>query len=171
MDSIAIFSVRKHFSVVSTSIPLPTTLAKSDSIVVTMAFERPDAGLTSGSLRVYSNDERQSAKQVRLVGTVLTTDVEDEVLEPSSVLVLDVVPHPVSESAVIRMQVFHSEMLRDARIIIRDLVGQHIATILAGDIVDGEQRFDLPRNIPTGSYIISVESNLVRQSIPLIINR
>ena len=171
VDSIAIFTVRKHFSVVSTSIPLPTTLAKSDSIVVTMAFERPDAGTTSGSLRVYSNDERQSAKQVRLLGVVLATDVEEEAIEPSSVFVLDVLPHPVSERAVVRMQVYHSEMLRGASIIIYDLIGQHIATIFNGDVADGEQQFALPENIPTGSYIVTVESKLVRLSIPLIINR
>ncbi|MCX6140839.1 MAG: peptide-N-glycosidase F-related protein [Candidatus Kapabacteria bacterium] len=171
VDSLGIFSVKKHFSVVSTSKPLPATLAKGDSITVTLAFARPDAGNTSGSIRVYCNDERQSAKQVRLLGSVLTTGVEDESIEPSSVVVFDVVPHPVTDAGTVRLQVYRSDLLRDAQIIVRDLVGRQIATIYRGDIAEGEQRFDLPTTIPTGTYVVSVESGLVRQTIQLVITR
>ncbi|MBK6419974.1 MAG: hypothetical protein IPF79_12395 [Ignavibacteria bacterium] len=171
VDSLAIFSVRKHFFLVSTSVALPATLAKGDSIVVILAFERPDAGTTSGSIRVYSNDERQSAKQVRLVGTVGTTSVDDNVIDPTSVFVLDVVPHPVADHGTVRLQVYRPELLRDAQIIVRDLVGRQIVAIHRGDLAAGEQRFELPTSIPSGSYRISVESTMVRQTIPLVITR
>jgi len=171
VDSLAIFSVRKHFSVVSSSVPLPAILGPTDSIIVTMAFERPDAGTTSGSVRVYSNDERSSAKQIRLIGTVLVTGVDDGFIEPSMVVVLDVVPHPIADAGTVRLQVYRADLLQDAKIVVRDLVGRLVATIHQGNISDGEQRFDIPTSIPSGSYIVSVESNIIRQSIPLVITR
>lgn len=171
VDSLAIFSVRKHFSVVSTSAPLPAVLAKGDSIVVVLAFDRPDAGTTSGSIRVYSNDERQSAKQVRLIGTVGATSVDDNVIDPTSAFVVDVVPHPVADKGTVRLQVYRPELLLDAQIIVRDLVGRHIASIHRGNLAAGEQRFELPATLPSGSYRISVESTMVRQTIPLVITR
>ena len=170
IDSVAIFSVRKHFSVVSTSVPLPATLQQGDSIVVTLAFERPDAGLTSGSIRVYCNDERNLARQVRLIGTVGTTSVNDDT-DVSSVLACDVVPHPVTEHGTLRLQVYQAELLRSSTITVRDLVGQIVAVIHRGDIENGEVRFDVPTTLASGSYTISIESEYVRHAIPLVITR
>ena len=170
VDSLAIFSVRKHFSVVSTSVSLPATIQQGDSIVVTVAFERPDAGLTSGSMRVYCNDERNSARQVRLVGTVGTTSVNDEA-DVSSVLACDIVPHPVTDQGVLRLQVYQSDMLRTCMITIRDLTGQIIATIHQGDVSNGEVRFDIPASLVSGTYAVSIESDHVRYAMPLVITR
>jgi hypothetical protein len=170
VDSVSAFSVRRHFSVTSTSIPLPATLAQGDSLVVTIAFERPDAGTTSGSLRVFCNDERNPAKQVRLVGTVLVTGVDDA-FEPTMAVVMDVVPQPVMESAEVRLQVYRSDLLTDAEIVVRDLMGRHIATIHRGALAQGEQRFTIPASLPSGSYVVTIESALVRQSVPMLITR
>ena len=169
VDSLTIFSVRKHFFLVSTSKQLPTTLQPGDSIVVTLAFERPDAGTTSGSIRVYSNDERNSAKQVRLVGVVGTTDVNEEVIDPSMVVVGDVVPHPVRDQSTLRLQVYREDLLAGAQIIVRDLVGRAVATLHAGNLAAGEHAFTIPTELPVGSYVITIESAVVRQTIPLLI--
>lgn len=170
VDSVSAFSVRRHFSVVSTSVPLPVTLAEGDSVVVTVAFDRPDAGTTSGSLRVFCNDERNAAKQVRLVGTVLVTGVDDT-FEPSMAVVMDVVPQPVTESATVRLQVYRADLLVDAEIVVRDLMGRVVSTIHRGALAEGEQRIAVPASIPSGSYVVSIESPLVRQSIPMVITR
>lgn len=169
VDSLTIFSVRKHFFLVSTSKQLPTTLQAGDSIVVTLAFERPDAGTTSGSIRVYTNDERNSAKQVRLVGVVGTTDVNEEIVDPSMVVVGDVVPHPVRDNATLRLQVYREDLLAGGQVIVRDLVGRIVATIHAGNLSAGEHTFAIPTSLPIGSYVISIESSVVRQTIPLVI--
>jgi hypothetical protein len=169
VDSLTIFSVRKHFFLVSTSQQLPVTLQAGDSLVVTLAFERPDAGTTSGSIRVYTNDERNSAKQVRLVGVVGTTDVNEEIVDPSMVVVGDVVPHPVRDNATLRLQVYREDLLAGGQVIVRDLVGRIVATIHAGNLSAGEHTFAIPTSLPIGSYVISIESSVVRQTIPLVI--
>jgi hypothetical protein len=169
VDSLAIFSVRKHFTVVSTSTPLPATLEQGDSIVVTVEFERPDAGLTSGSMRVYCNDERNAARQVRLVGRVGTTSVDES--DVSSVLACDIVPHPVTDHGTLRVQVYQSELLRESTIAIRDLMGQVVAIVHRGDVSNGEVRFDIPTSLASGSYTVSIESEYVRHAIPLVITR
>jgi hypothetical protein len=166
----AIFSVRKHFSIVSTSKQLPVTLEQGDSIVVTLAFDRPDAGLTSGSIRVYCNDERNLARQVRLIGTVGTTSVHDET-EISSILACDIVPHPVADQGTLRLQVYQGELLRASTVAVRDLIGQTVAVIYRGDIENGEVRFDIPTSLASGSYTVSIESEYVRHAIPLVITR
>lgn len=170
VDSMAIFSVRKHFAIVSTSMALPATLQHGDSIVVIVAFERPDAGLTSGSIRVYCNDERNLAKQVRLLGNVGTTSVHDD-LDVSTVLACDVVPHPITDNGTLRLQVYQSDMLRSTTIAIRDMIGQIVAVLHQGDVVNGEMRVDIPSTVASGSYTISIESDYVRHTIPLVITR
>ena len=170
VDSLGIFSVRKHFSVISTSVPLPVTIQQGDSIVVTLAFERPDAGLTSGSIRVYCNDERNAARQVRLIGNVGTTSVDDE-LDVSSILACDVVPHPVADNGTLRMQIYQSELLRGSTIAVRDLMGNVVSIIHQGDVANGEVRFDIPVSLPSGSYTISIQSEYVRFTTPLVITR
>ena len=169
VDSLSIFSVRKHFFVVSTSQQLPTTLQPGDSIVVTLAFERPDVGTSSGSIRVHTNDERNSAKQVRLVGVVGTTNVNDDVIDPSMVVIGDVVPHPVRDNAALRVQVYREDLLTGAQIIVRDLVGRLVATVHTGNLTAGEHSFEIPASLPVGSYVISIESSMVRQTIPLVV--
>ncbi|MFN4985039.1 MAG: peptide-N-glycosidase F-related protein [Ignavibacteria bacterium] len=170
VDSMAIFSVRKHFSLISTSVPLPVTLEQGDSIMVTLAFERPDAGLTSGSIRVYCNDERNLARQVRLIGTVGTTGVDDET-EISAILASDIVPHPVADQGTLRLQVYQAELLRASTVTVRDLIGQTVAIMYRGDIENGEVRFDIPASLASGSYTIAIESEYVRHAIPLVITR
>lgn len=170
VDSVSIFSVRKHFFIVSTSPKIPAVIEPGDSIVVTLAFERPDAGTSSGSIRVFTNDERNSAKQIRLVGVVGTTDVDD-VIEPSMVVVGDVIPHPVRDQATLRLQVYREDLLVGSQIVVRDLVGRTVATIHSGDLASGEQVFAIPSSLPIGSYVITIESPLVRQTVPLVIAR
>ncbi len=78
IDSISVFHIRKYFTIVSTSRPLPLDLAHGDTIAVTVAFLRDALGTSSGTLRIHSNDERQPAKIVKLIGAAGSTSVDDE---------------------------------------------------------------------------------------------
>jgi hypothetical protein len=95
IDSVNAFSVRNHYRISGTSRPLPTTLMPGESLEVRVTFDRPDAGTTSGTLRIYSNDVRTSVRTVRLVGTVGATSVEDEI-DLRNVIESGVVPNPVT---------------------------------------------------------------------------
>lgn len=170
VDSIGIFSVRKHFSVVSTSKTLPATVMPGDSLVVTMAFERPDAGTTSGSARVYSNDERNPARLIRLSGTAGTTSVREEE-ELSSAVSISVVPNPVMDNGTIRLNVVREDLLRGVSVVIRDIMGRAVATIHHGDLTFGEQTFDVPSSLTGGMYVVSIETDASRIASPFVISR
>ncbi len=170
VDSIGIFSVRKHFSVATTSKTLPTTLSPGDSLVVTMAFERPDAGTTSGSARVYCNDERNPARLVRLVGTAGTTSVMEEE-DLASAVTVNVVPNPVMDNGTIRLNVVREDLLRGVSVVIRDIMGRTVATIHRGDLVFGEQAFDVPSSLTGGMYVVSIETAASRFATPFVISR
>jgi hypothetical protein len=171
VDSVSAFSVRKHFSVVSTSVPLPASIEQGDSIVVIVAFERPDAGTTSGSLRIFSNDERNAARQIRLLGTVGTTSVDEQELDLSTALSVAVVPNPVIDRATIKLDVFRADLLRGATVSVRDIMGRTVAELHTGDLALGEANFDMPSMLAAGTYLVIVESGRLRTSLPFIISR
>lgn len=170
IDSVTAFSARKHFNVVTASMALPALLHPGDSMVVIVAFERADAGTTSGTLRIFSNDERTPTRQVRLIGTVGVTGVDDAV-DPNSVVALQVLPHPVTEGAIVKLHVFDASLLDDARIVIRNVIGQTVATLFQGSIVVDQSEYSIPSTLAAGFYVISIESPSVKQSVPLVINR
>ncbi|MBU3700011.1 MAG: hypothetical protein FGM33_08395 [Candidatus Kapabacteria bacterium] len=171
VDSLSAFSVRKHFSVVSTSLPLPANIEQGDSLVVILAFERPDAGTTSGSLRIFSNDERNAGRQVRLLGTVGTTSVEEQEPDLSTALSVAVVPNPVIDRATIKLDVFRADLLRGATVSVRDIMGRTVAELHSGDLSQGEADFDMPSMLAAGTYLVVVESGRLRTSLPFIISR
>ncbi|MBU3700368.1 MAG: hypothetical protein FGM33_10245 [Candidatus Kapabacteria bacterium] len=171
VDSLSAFSVRKHFSVVSTSLPLPANIEQGDSLVVILAFERPDAGTTSGSLRIFSNDERNAGRQVRLLGTVGTTSVEEQESDLSTALSVAVVPNPVIDRATIKLDVFRADLLRGATVSVRDIMGRTVAELHSGDLSLGEADFDMPSMLAAGTYLVVVESGRLRTSLPFVISR
>ncbi len=170
IDSVSIFSVRKHFFVESTSTPLPATLGPNDSLVVVVAFERPDAGSTSGSLRVFSNDERNSSLVVRLLGVVGTTSVA-EAVENTLPIAADVVPQPAASAALVRVECFSATPLENTTIVVRNILGAEVHRLYSGVLVAGQQQFPIPSELPTGSYTVWIESGRFRSSVPFVIVR
>ena len=171
VDSIGIFSVRKHFSVVSTSIPLPASIEQGDSLVVTLAFDRPDAGTTSGSARIYCNDERNVARLVRLVGVAGTSTSVDEEEDLTSAVAVTVVPNPVMDNGVVRLNVFREDLLRSCSVVVRDIMGRTVAVVHQGSLGFGEQVFELPSTLAGGSYIVSIETDATRVTTPFVVTR
>lgn len=171
VDSIGVFSVRRHFTVSSTSKTLPAALEPGDSLVVTIAFERPDAGVTSGSARVFCNDERNTARQIRLLGTVGSTSSVDEEQDLTSALSIAVIPNPVIDRGTIKLDVFRDDLLHGSSVSIRDIMGRTVAELHAGDLPRGEVDFDMPRILAPGTYLVVVESGRLRTSQTFIVTR
>ncbi len=159
VDSVNVFSTRGHFSVQSSSKPWPFTLRGTDTVFVTVAFDRPDDGTTSGTLRVYSNDVRSPVKFVKLLGTVGTTGVE-EFPTPAltDLITLNVIPNPISLEGNVELNLTNTQPLSNTLIAIHDVMGRTLFTLHTGTLMPGKAVFPVPQGLAVGTYSVVVRS-------------
>jgi len=168
VKSITCFQLKGHFT---TSKIVPDTaggveLQPGDTMFVTVRFLRSDAGTSSGTLRVETNDERSANAIVRLIGVASTTSsVAETELSPADMVDLGVLPNPMvsSSEAVV---VVHTSALVNSQVVVRDVLGRAVATLFDGTINEGEHNFVIPTTLLPGMYFLSLESDRVRTSVP-----
>jgi len=160
IDSVVAFSARNHFSVVSTSRPLPATLTSGDTMDIVVAFERDDAGTTYGTLRIHSNDERNAPAVVRLVGTVGVTSVNTDDAD-ANLPVITVQPNPsIGTADLVVLPTYNRIESNNIQIVITDAIGRTVATIgessaAIRSISGGGLSVTLP-DLPSAVYNVSV---------------
>lgn len=161
IDSINIRDTRDYYSIVSTSANLPVVLNATDSLRVVVRFNRPDAGTSTGSARVYSNDERMPIKIVRLIGNTAATSVDDHGLNNLSVPMY-VFPNPAGAGSRLTLT---STGIRQgqATMSISDIMGNQIYR--GSQLVTEAETiyFNLPPGISTGLFSITCEQNGIRR--------
>lgn len=170
IDSVNTFSVRNHYRIAGTSRPLPTTLMPGESLEVRVTFDRPDNGTTSGSLRIYNNDERASVRTVRLVGTVGATSV-DEASPLAFALEAGVVPNPITADGEIIMNILQPELVPSLAVVIYDAMGREMVRAFDGVVTSSSMQFAVPSTLPSGSYTMVVETAIGRLSSPFVVTR
>jgi len=159
IDSISNFSLKKYFTVESMSRPTPTDLAFGDTMSVTVAFLRDALGKSTGTLRVHSNDERQPAKQVKLIAEAGATSVEYNRVLPGPEL--QVVPNPSDGNASIVLD-------RAALIHVHDALGRVVFEYNA--TIESLQAITLPELL-SGTYTITAIAGNARTTIVYVVVR
>jgi len=169
VDSVNVFSVRNHFFVTDVSQPLPITLQKGESIDVTVKFDRSDAGSSAGTLRVYSNDERNTVKAVRLLGVSGVSSVDEQHIE--HLVQIGVVPNPVSADGDVVIDRLRDGVSVQAEVLVVDAVGNTVATLLQGALESSSLRLPLPTDLASGSYRVILRTGSGWISAPFVIAR
>lgn len=164
VDSINIVSVKNYFTIKSVSRSLPTTLQYGDSIQVTVVFDRSDVGASSATLRVYSNDERTPVKTIRCIGNNGATGVAD--LTEGSVSVC-IVPQPANNNAVIQAEVY-DQNIKITSIVVVNSLGEEVYHTTVSDAL---LRWPVPTWIPSGRYVVLVQTTAGVLTTPMVIAR
>lgn len=167
IDSINIASVRNHFDIVSVTPALRNVdLAFGDTMTIKVSFMRPDDGTTSGSLRIYSNDQRLPVKSVRLVGTAgdPTSVAGDDIVRMHAEV--GVVPNPVIGTGEAIVVLDERVAGHRGRVVVRDAMGRDAATLFDAVVTSREFHLPLPSTLAAGMYYLTFESMAVTVSTP-----
>ncbi len=168
IDSVIAFSIRGYFTIENTTMTLPATLRQGDTLFVTVGFLRPDLGVTSGTVRIFSNDEKSPLRLVRLVGNAVVTDVEEHETYPWISAEIGVVPNPVTADGEIQLEVAeitgnhestNSLLGSQCRIVITDMLGRVEEVVFDGILESSSLRFAVPPALPIGSHVASLQSS------------
>lgn len=159
VDSVTVFNAMKHFEITSISRPLPAILNPGDTIDVVVTFSRPDAGKSSGTMRVYNNDERALTKTIRVIGNAGSTGITETL---TSELLCTVVPNPVISSG--ELVIFNNSgtVIDGCTVIIADMLGRTVHT-LQNVVIDSETtRISLTEPFGAGAYTATVQAGATR---------
>jgi hypothetical protein len=167
IDSVSVFALSGHYSVKSTSRPLPATLAQGETMTVVVVYNRPDVGKSNGTLRLYSNDERDPLRLIRLVGEITTTSVDEESM--SDVMEVGVIPNPVTSHADIVVSMIDPTSVEQVTIQVVDVLGSLKAEIHDGRLDGHEARFAVPIGLPSGHYRVVVRTASGMLSVPFVV--
>lgn len=157
--SVSVSSLRNVFRIraLSRDTTGGLTLAYGDTLFVDIGFSRSTDGRSVGSLRIETNDERTQQKLVRLVGTAADpTSVTAGTAAAAAVVDAGVVPNPSTGVADAVVHVF--DRVPQGRITVVDLVGRTVTTVHEGTLDPGTLRLPLPTTLPSGSYLLAVET-------------
>jgi len=172
IDSVNAFSIRGHFAVTNTSRTLPATLNQGDTLYVTVEYNRPEIGSSSGTLRVYNNDERNGTKTIRLLGTTGATHVDNDQSVSGMFAEVGVVPNPVSSHdgtiVVTPLQGYAGQLVT---VEVVDAIGTVVAAVYSGVLPSGDLQIPVPTALASGSYRIVLTSSAGRLSEPFVIAR
>ncbi len=167
IDSLNISQIRAAFSITSVSATLPRTIVKGDSIHVTVTYSRDDVGTNSGTARVYSNDERNPIKLIRLQGSVGATSVESTQYQARQ-LEIAVAPYPAVTGSVARLLLANNTE-SPVIVMIADMLGQVVHSVRY-EAVSDELQFNVP-DIASGLYYVTVQTKHALAFTPLQITR
>ncbi len=170
IDSVNVFSIRDHFFITDVSTELPTTLNEGDTIYATVSFDRPDAGSSSGTMRIYSNDERMNVKPIRLLGTSGVSSV-DELSDLHHTFELGVVPNPVTSDGQIMVNALKGALAHPITVTITDAVGRTVATVFSGTMSADALTVPVPSGLSAGSYRVVLMTEAGRISSGFVVTR